>query len=142
MGRMGPSNHGVGVVVDTSALIAILLDEAEAARLARAIAGDPTRLVSAFTVLEAGVVIEARKGEGAGRELDLLLHRARIDQVPLTTEQAEIARSAWRRYGRGRHNAGLNLGDCVAYALARETGEPLLFKGGDFSKTDVTPATW
>jgi ribonuclease VapC len=139
---MVPSNHGGVVVVDTSVLIAILLDEAEAERLAHAIAGDPNRLVSAFTVLEAGVVLEARKGEAAGRELDLLLHRARIDQVPFTAGQAESARLAWRRFGRGRHNAGLNLGDCVAYALARETGEPLLFKGSDFGKTDVTPATW
>lgn len=125
------------MVVDTSALIAILLAEPEAERLAEAIAADRTRLVSAFTVLEAGAVIEARKGEAGGRELDLLLHRARIEQVPLSAEHAETARVAWRRYGRGRHGAGLNLGDCVAYALARHADEPLLFKGRDFTATDI-----
>jgi ribonuclease VapC len=72
-----------------------------------------------------------------GRELDLLLHRARIDVVPFTPEQADLARDAWRRWGKGRHPAGLNFGDCFAYALSRSSGEPLLFKGEDFGKTDV-----
>jgi ribonuclease VapC len=125
------------MVIDTSAVVAILLGEPEAEPFALAIAADPKRLISAFTALEVGIVIEAKKGEPAGRELDLLFHRARIEIVPLTAEQFEIARSAWRRYGRGRHPAGLNIGDCCSYALAKCAGEPLLFKGNDFSQTDV-----
>ena len=125
------------MVIDTSALLAILFGEPEAERIARAIAADGRRLVSAFTLLEASVVVEARKGEAGGRELDLLLHRASVDVVPLQTEQAEAARRAWRQFGKGRHPAGLNLGDCCAYALARHAGEPLLFKGDDFARTDV-----
>jgi len=125
------------MVLDTSALLAVLLDEPEAPKLARAIAADPRRLLSAFSALETAVVIEAKKGEGAGREFDLLVHKAGLDIVPLDSGQVELARSAWRRFGRGRHPAGLNIGDCCSYALARYTGEPLLFKGEDFGKTDV-----
>lgn len=128
------------MVIDTSAVVAILLGEPEAEPFALAIAGDPGRFISAFTALEAGIVIEAKKGEHAGRELDLLLHRAKIEIVPVTAEQFEIARSAWRKYGKGRHPAGLNIGDCCSYALAKCSGEPLLFKGDDFSQTDVKPA--
>ena len=84
--------------------------------------------------------MEAKKGESAGRELDLLLHQARVEIVPLTAEQFEIARSAWRKYGKGRHSAGLNIGDCCSYALAKCSGESLLFKGEDFSQTDVKAA--
>jgi ribonuclease VapC len=102
-----------------------------------AIAGDPKRLINIFTTLETAIVIEAKKGESGGRELDLLLHQARIEMAPLTAEQLEIARSAWRRYGRGRHPAGLNIGDCCSYALAKCAGEPLLFKGDDLSQTDI-----
>jgi len=130
------------MVIDTSAVVAILLGEPEAESLARAIAGDPQRLISAFTALEAGIVVEAKKGESAGRELDLLLHQARIEIVPVTAEQFEIARSAWRKYGKGRHPAGLNIGDCCSYALSKCAGEPLLFKGNDFSQTDVKTAYW
>lgn len=126
------------MVIDSSAVTAILLGEAEALALSQAIASDPRRLVSAFTVLEAGIVVEARKGPAAGREMDLLLHRCRADIVPLTESQAEIARAAWRRFGKGRHPAGLNIGDCAAYALSRTSGEPLLCKGDDFPKTDLT----
>jgi ribonuclease VapC len=118
-------------------VLALLLGEADAARYARAIAADARRLMSAFSVLEAGIVIVARKGESGGRELDLLLHRAGIEVVALSPEQAEIGRSAWLAFGRGRHPAGLNVGDCCAYALARYSGEPLLFKGDDFARTDV-----
>jgi ribonuclease VapC len=125
------------MVMDTSAMAAILLGEEEALALSQAIATDPRRLVSAFSLLEAGIVVEARKGPAAGRELDLLLHRLRADIVPLTESQAEIARAAWRRFGKGRHPAGLNLGDCAAYALSRSSGEPLLCKGEDFPKTDL-----
>jgi len=125
------------MVLDTSALLAVLLEEPEAPGFARAIAADPRRLLSAFSALETAVVIEAKKGEGAGREFDLLVHKAGLDIVPLDSGQVELARSAWRRFGRGRHPAGLNIGDCCSYALARYTGEPLLFKGEDFGKTDV-----
>jgi len=130
------------MVIDTSALVAILLGEPEAESFALAIAGDPKRLLSAFSALEAALVMEAKKGESAGRELDLLLHQARIEIVPVTAELFEIARSAWRKYGKGRHPAGLNIGDCCSYALAKFAGEPLLFKGNDFSQTDVKTAYW
>jgi len=125
------------MVLDTSAIVAILFDEPERDRFARAIAGDPTRLVSAGTLLEAGIVVEARRGESAGRELDLLLHRMRATVVALDEQQADIARSAWRRYGKGNHPAGLNLGDCFAYALARVSGQALLHKGDDFGLADI-----
>jgi ribonuclease VapC len=128
------------VVVDTSALLAILLQEPEATVFSKAIAEDSRRFVSALSMLEAAIVIESKKGEAGGRELDLLTHRAALDIVPLTSSLYEIARDAWRRYGKGRHPAGLNLGDCCAYALSRLSGEPLLFKGGDFARTDATPA--
>ncbi len=130
------------MVIDTSALTAILLKEPEGEVFARRIADDPTRLVSAFTALEAGMVMEAKKGEPGGRELDLLLHRAKIDIVPLTPEQVEVARTVWRKYGKGQHPAGLNIGDCCSYALAKCSGEPLLFKGKDFALTDIQPAHW
>jgi len=128
------------MIIDTSALVAILLGEPEAEAFALAIAGDSKRLISAFTALETGIVIEAKKGESGGRELDLLLHQAKIEVVPLTAEQSEISRLAWRKYGKGRHPAGLNIGDCCSYALAKCAGEPLLFKGNDFSQTDVNTA--
>ncbi len=130
------------MVIDTSALVAILLGESEAEPFALVIAGDPKRLISTFTALETAIVIEAKKGESGGRELDLLLHQARIKMAPMTAEQFEIARSAWRRYGKGRHPAGLNIGDCCSYALARCAGEPLLFKGDDFSQTDINTVHW
>jgi ribonuclease VapC len=129
------------MVLDTSAIVAILFDEPERDRFARAIAGDPTRLVSAGTLLEAGIVVEARRGESAGRELDLLLHRMRATVVALDEQQADIARSAWRRFGKGDHPAGLNLGDCFAYALARVSGQALLHKGDDFGLTDIDVVT-
>jgi ribonuclease VapC len=125
------------MVVDSSALLAILFAEPEAARIAGTVEADPRRLASAFTLLETAIVVEARKGETGGRELDLLIHRIGLESVPLTASQAEVARDAWRQFGRGRHAANLNIGDCCAYALARTSGEPLLFKGSDFSKTDV-----
>jgi ribonuclease VapC len=125
------------MVIDTSALIAILSLEPEAARLAQAIEADATRLISAATLLEAGIVMEARLGSAGGTELDLLVAKAGLVIEPVTADQSAIAREAWRRFGKGRHMAGLNFGDCCSYALARITGEPLLFKGADFANTDI-----
>jgi ribonuclease VapC len=130
------------MVIDTSAILAVLFGEPEADRVARAIASDPRRLASAFTVLEAAIVLEARKGESGGRELDLLLHRIEVESVPLTSSHVEVARDAWRRFGRGKRPANLNIGDCCAYALACISGEPLLFKGDDFARTDVARAEY
>lgn len=130
------------MVLDTSSILAMLLGEAEASIFADVISKDSKRLLSAGTVLELMIVIEARKGEAGGRELDLLLHRAKIDVVSFDSEQAEIARQAWRHYGKSNHPAGLNFGDCFAYALAKISGEPLLFKGNDFSQTDITAVEW
>lgn len=128
------------MVLDTSALLAVLLNEPGASEFRFAIEADPVRFVSATSVVEAGIVIEARVGEAGGREFDLLLHKASIQIVAVDGEQAELARHAYRTFGKGRHTAGLNYGDCFSYALARSTGEPLLFKGEDFSHTDITPA--
>jgi len=125
------------MVIDSSALVAILLGEPEAEVFAKAIAGDPKRLVSVFSVLETGIVIEAKKGESGGRELDLLIHRANIEIISMDSGQLDLARFAWRSFGKGRHPAGLNIGDCCSYALSKYSGEPLLFKGNDFSRTDV-----
>ena len=125
------------MVLDTSAVIAILLGEPEAESFAAAIEADPTRLMSAATALESALVIETRKGPAGGREYDLLMHRAQIEVVSFTAEQFDVARNAWRKFGKGRHPAGLNFGDCFSYALAETSGEPLLFKGDDFGLTDV-----
>jgi ribonuclease VapC len=125
------------MVIDTSALMAILQQEPEAANYANAIQRDAVRLVSAVSALEASIVVESRKGPNGGRDLDLLLHRAHIEVVAFSSEQYEIARAACRRYGKGRHPAALNLGDCCSYALAKVSGEPLLAKGEDFRATDI-----
>jgi ribonuclease VapC len=125
------------MVLDTSALLALLLDEPEAESFRVAVEDDVRRLVAAATLLETALVIEAQKGEPGGRELDLLIHKAEIAVVPVDTEHVAEARRAFRRFGKGRHAAGLNFGDLFAYALARISGEPLLFKGDDFTKTDV-----
>jgi ribonuclease VapC len=125
------------MVIDTSAVLAIFLGESERRAFLDSILGAETRLISAATVLETGIVLEARRGEAAGREFDLFLVRARVEIVAVDAEQSEIARSAWRKYGKGRHPAGLNIGDCFAYALARSLDEPLLAKGDDFALTDV-----
>ncbi len=126
------------MVIDTSALLAILLDEPERRDFVERIEADATRLISAATLLETALVIESRRGEAAGRELDLLIHRAQISIVPFDAEQTEVARIAWRKYGKGRHVARLNYGDCFSYALTMVSGEPLLAKGEDFGQTDVT----
>jgi ribonuclease VapC len=125
------------MVIDTSAIIAILLREPDAPLFAEAIENGTPRLMSAATLLEASMVIETRKGEAGGQELDLFIYRAGIEIVPVDQEQAEVARIAWRQYGKGRHPAGLNYGDCFSYALARERDEALLCVGEDFPRTDV-----
>ena len=125
------------MVIDTSAIIAIALNEPDAPTLEHHIAEDPVRLISAATVLEAAMVIETRLGETGGSELDLWLHKSGVEIIAVSAAQADQARRAWRRYGKGHHPAGLNFGDCFSYALAALTGEPLLFKGEDFSKTDL-----
>ncbi len=125
------------MVIDSSALVAVLFDEPSRPSLSVAIDADPRRLVSAATIVEASIVVEARRGESAGRELDLLLHRSGCDVVAVTADQAELARVAWRRFGKGRHPAGLNYGDCFVYALARHAGEPVLCTGEDFAQTDI-----
>ena len=126
------------MVLDTSALLALLLDEPEADAFRIAVEDDPVRLVSAATLLETALVIEARKGEPGGRELDALVQKADVVVVAVDADHVAEARRAYRRFGRGRHAAGLNFGDVFAYALSRVEGEPLLFKGGDFAKTDVS----
>lgn len=112
--------------------------EPEAARLAAAMESDVTRLISAATVVEATLVVESRYGPAGGRELDLPNAKAGLSIESVTAHQAEAAREAWRRYGKGRHSAGLNFGDCCSYALAKVTGEALLFKGEYFTKTDIS----
>lgn len=128
------------MVLDASALLAILLDEPERRSFTTAIEAAPRRIISAASLLECALVVEARRGEPAGRELDLLIHRGGVAVVAVDADQVDVARSAWRRYGKGRHPAGLNFGDCFAYALASVTGEPLLFRGDDFAQTDLVPA--
>lgn len=130
------------MVIDSSALIELLLGEEETGRFARAIAADPRRLISVFNWLETAIVIEAKKGEAGGRELDLLLHRSKMEIVSMNPDQSEIARVARRIYGKENHPAGLNIGDCCAYALAKYSGELLLFKGEDFSQTDIQPVVY
>ena len=128
------------MVVDTSALLAILKREDGWERLADALASAPVRWISAATLVEAGIVVHAMYGDHGERELDLLLSRARIETVAFSEEQSEVARSAFRRFGKGCHPAALNFGDCFSYALAAMIDEPLLFVGNDFARTDIQPA--
>jgi ribonuclease VapC len=125
------------MVIDSSALIAILCDEPERYGFNRKIESDSRRLISTASVLETSIVLENRYGEEAYRELDFFLLKAVIEIRPFDAEQLEIARRAYRQYGKRRHPANLNYGDCFSYALAKQTGEPLLFKGNDFSQTDI-----
>lgn len=125
------------MTLDSSAVLAILLDEPERARFVERIEADSRRLISAATLLEAAMVLEGRLGPDAGADLDLFVLRAGIEIVPFDGDQYTVARSAFRRYGKGGHAAGLNFGDCISYSLSRLSGEPLLFKGTDFAATDV-----
>lgn len=128
------------MVIDTSALIAILADEPERRTFIEKIEAADARLLSATTFVETSIVIEARHGTEGVRLLDLFLDRAGIEIAPVDDEQAREARLAFSRYGKGRHAAGLNFGDCFAYAVAMTSGDALLFKGSDFDSTDVPPA--
>ncbi len=125
------------MIVDTSVLLAILQDEPERRRFNEALESADSRLVSVATFVETSIVIESRYGAEGLRDLDLLLECAGLELVPVDVEQARAARAAHSRFGKGRHPAALNFGDCFSYALARVRGEPLLFKGGDFSQTDL-----
>jgi ribonuclease VapC len=130
------------VIVDTSALIAILRDEPEAPVMAQAIQEATSRQVSAANWLEAAAVIDGSRDPVASRQFDQLVKVARIMVAPVTEQQARIARAAYRDFGKGSgHPASLNFGDCFAYALAKDSGEPLLFKGRDFVHTDIVPAS-
>ena len=128
------------MIVDSSAILAVLLEEPDADRYAQALTDAPACRMSAASFLEATIVIESRGGPEAGHELDVLVERAAIELVPVTAEQARAARRAWRRFGRGNHPAALNFGDCFVYALAEATREPLLYKGKDFALTDIPAA--
>jgi len=121
-------------------VLAILFDEPERRAFTEKIEADATRLISAASYLEAAIIVDDRLGREGERDLRLLMAEADIEVVAVTIEQAEVAREAYRRFGRGNHRAGLNFGDCFAYALASVASEPLLFKGDDFSKTDLSPA--
>jgi ribonuclease VapC len=128
------------VILDTSAIIAVLFEEPEAAVFARAMNEADRLAIAAPTLLEATIVGEGRTRPGMRDKLDALLAEVQPEIVAFTAAHAEIARDGWRRFGKGRHPAALNLGDCFAYALARERDEPLLFKGRDFAQTDVRRA--
>jgi ribonuclease VapC len=128
------------MVIDTSALAAILQDEPERRRFNEAIEAAAHRRISTATLVEIGIVIEARYGADGVRDLDLFLAEASIEPIAVDAKQAQTAREAFRRFGKGRHPAALNFGDCFSYALSRVLDEPLLFKGLDFSQTDIDVA--
>ena len=128
------------MIIDSSALLAILYQETDADVFARAIAGAPQRLMSAANYLETAIVIDRQRGLAAGRQFDRLVVSAEIEVEPVTQIHADIARQAYLEFGKGKHAAALNFGDCFSYALARSLELPLLFKGEDFSRTDIRPA--
>lgn len=131
----------MAIALDTSAVTAIVFGEPEAeALLSVLLANIGDAVISAATLVEAAIVVEARHGPAATQDLHLLLEETRTATVPLDAEQAELATGAWRRFGKGNHEAGLNLGDCYSYALSKATGFPLLYKGRDFARTDVASA--
>jgi ribonuclease VapC len=125
------------MVIDTSVIVAILFGEPEAEAFAELIEADRVRLMSVASALEASIVIESELGTEGGRELDALFQTTGLTIEPVTVEQLAAARHAFRHFGKGRHPAALNFGDCFSYALSRTTGEALLFKGRDFARTDV-----
>ncbi len=129
------------MIIDTSAVVAILRQESGAEDLLRRLTVAGSRRISAASLLETAIVLEGKSGEKAGDDLDLFLARAKIEVEAVTDEQVRIARKAWRHYGKGSgHAAGLNFGDCFSYALAKSLSEELLYKGADFAHTDVAHA--
>ncbi len=128
------------MIVDTSAIVAVLFGEPERDEYERAITDARHCRMSVANFLEAAMVVEARGDAGSAHDLDRFVEEAPIELVPVTVDHARRARDAWRRFGRGNHPAGLNFGDCFAYALAEATREPLLYKGEDFARTDVETA--
>jgi len=130
------------VIIDSSAILAILGSEDEADLLEQALVEAPICRISSVTYVEASIVIDRRDDPVMSRGMDDFLRKAQIAVEPVTFEQAKLAREAYRDFGKGRHRAGLNLGDCFAYALAKDKGEPLLFKGDDFRRTDVEVAEY
>ena len=128
------------MIVDSSVLLAVLNREPDADGYQAAILNAVPCRMSVASVLEVSIVVESRGGTEAGDELEAYLEQAGIEPMPVTIEQLAAARRAWRRFGKGRHPAALNFGDCFAYALAQVTGEPLLYKGEDFVRTDVLKA--
>ncbi len=128
------------MIVDSSAVLAVLLHETDARHYAGEIMTAMPCRMSVANVLEASIVVEGRGGAAAGHELDRFLENAAIELVPVTADHLDAARRAWRRFGKGNHPAALNFGDCFAYALADMAGEPLLFKGEDFARTDIAAA--
>ena len=128
------------MIVDSSALVAILGSEPEAEDLENSLLDAPLRCISAVTYVETAIVVDSRRDAVLSRRLDEFLRETEMDIEPVTSEQARIAREAYRDFGKGRHRAGLNFGDCFAYALAKDKREPLLFKGEDFRRTDVEVA--
>jgi len=128
------------MILDTSALAAVLFGEPEAVLFTELIHNADRCLMSAASFVELSIVVEAQIGPDAGRQCDIFFRRAGILIEPVTVEQAHLARQAFLDFGKGRHPAGLNFGDCFSYALAKVTGEPLLFKGEDFKRTDIPSA--
>ena len=128
------------MVIDTSAIVAILRDEPRADALRRAIVADPVRLVPATCVLEARMVLVSRRGEHVIAEIDLWLTKISASVIAVDADLADVATRAWLSYGKGRHPASLNFADCFSYALAKRADEPLLFVGEDFSRTDLRAA--
>ena len=128
------------MVIDTSAIIAILTGEPERQVFNDAVENAGSRVMSAASFVEASIVIQSSRGYDGLRDFDLFVASAGIEILPVDLEQARVAREAFRRYGKGRHPAALNYGDCFSYALAKTTGFPLLFKGDDFAGTDIEPA--
>jgi len=128
------------MIVDTSALIAILIDEPDSAAYIEAISHADCCSISAGNFLELSIALEGQLGSDGLRQCDSLFRLVKINIEPVTLEQAHLARQAFHDFGKGRHAAGLNFGDCFAYALAKAAGEPLLFKGDDFAKTDIVSA--
>ena len=125
------------MVIDTSALLALLFHEPEWKWMALAIESDPIRLVSAACILEAYIVTLARLGADACDDLEMLQGKLNLEVRPVDSNQLRMAQKAYATFGKGRHPAGLNFGDCFSYALAATSGQPLLFKGNDFSRTDI-----